>query len=385
MDLQQALPTPRVTTGMAFYLRKLMTYNFDIHNYKTGQGFMSVWDEVTANRGAAEIISCIKHFIDEHVPEHVKKLYIFSDNCSGQNKNIFLNMFYLSLIHSGRFKEITHLYFRPGHTYMAADRDFSLIEKNMNNRAWIFTPDEHIDVIKATRRPGCKGIPFTVYKMKQEDFLEYDQKEYQKELITNRKIRGCRFVDACYFRFTDKYKIGYEVSSNYATLLDPSMSGIKVRINKGKETPLNTLRFKLHQNIPRKYNSPIPLSQEKLKDIRKLVEALVPTYIRQRYWDAIIGPTNANSDNEGDVDEQAVDEALCEMLDNEQPVDAVLDEQPGNNTLVDEVLDEQSGDEDWDEPSSAEDSDVHSDDEAMNEQVSVPMDYFSPKNFYDYS
>ena len=59
MDLQQALSTPRVTTGMAFYLRKMWTYNFGIHNYRTDQGHLFVWDEVTAKRGASEIISLL--------------------------------------------------------------------------------------------------------------------------------------------------------------------------------------------------------------------------------------------------------------------------------------------------------------------------------------
>ena len=218
MDLQQALPTPRVSTGMAFYLRKLMTFNFAIHDYRTNRGYMFVWDEVTANRGAAEIISCINQFIAEQVPAHVNKLYMFSDNCAGQNKNIYLNMFYLSMIHSGRLKEITHIYFRPGHTFMSADRDFALIEKKMRKTPWIFTPDEHIALIKSTRRPGCVGYPFIVHKMKQEEFFEYDQKQYQSDLITNRKIRGCRFVDACYFKFSDQYRIGYEVSNSYGPL-----------------------------------------------------------------------------------------------------------------------------------------------------------------------
>ncbi|CAL4062861.1 unnamed protein product, partial [Meganyctiphanes norvegica] len=50
MDLQQALTLPKLTSGIAFYKRKLWSLNFGIHDYKTNRGYMYVWNEVTANR-----------------------------------------------------------------------------------------------------------------------------------------------------------------------------------------------------------------------------------------------------------------------------------------------------------------------------------------------
>ena len=56
MDLQQVLPTPNISTNLSFYKRKMSTYNFNIHSYKDNKGYMFLWDETTAMRGAIEII-----------------------------------------------------------------------------------------------------------------------------------------------------------------------------------------------------------------------------------------------------------------------------------------------------------------------------------------
>ena len=83
MDLQQALNTPKLSTNIAFYKRKLSTYNFCIHDYTTNTGHMFVWDQVTAKQGAAEIISCIDKSVKFYVPYDITKLIFFSDNCPG--------------------------------------------------------------------------------------------------------------------------------------------------------------------------------------------------------------------------------------------------------------------------------------------------------------
>ena len=79
----------------------MWTNNFNIHDYKTGKGHMVVCDEVSGKRRAIEMCSCISKFFETYVHNEVRKMMMFSDNCSGQKKNFTLLMFYLTYIHRG--------------------------------------------------------------------------------------------------------------------------------------------------------------------------------------------------------------------------------------------------------------------------------------------
>lgn len=125
MVLQQALVTPRLTTNVAYYKRKMWTYNFGIHNLnEKSQAHLYVCNETIAMRGSSEIGNCLLHYIEHHVPSTCNKLIIFSDNCGGQNKNFNISLLLLCYIHSGRFSLVKDYFLMSGHSFMPCDRDF---------------------------------------------------------------------------------------------------------------------------------------------------------------------------------------------------------------------------------------------------------------------
>ena len=90
MDLQQTHLIPKTPVGTHYYARKLNVYNFCISEVQTQEPFFYMWPEFIGRKGAAEIFSCVYKYLQDHVlckPNYPKKLWIYADNCGGQNKN----------------------------------------------------------------------------------------------------------------------------------------------------------------------------------------------------------------------------------------------------------------------------------------------------------
>ena len=127
-DLQQTLDTPKLPVGEAYYSRQLSTFNLAVVNNTTLHANMYVWNEADGRRGSDEIGSSLLKYIDD-LPQEADHLILYSDGCGGQNKNHQLQMLWMRLVASGRFKPIDHKFLVVGHTYLPCDRCFAHIEK----------------------------------------------------------------------------------------------------------------------------------------------------------------------------------------------------------------------------------------------------------------
>ena len=126
-----------------------------------------IWDETQAKRGSDEICSCIIKWIEAHKHEGFKKLVIYADNCAGQNKNIYLILNCLRLLHKDILQEITIEFMVPGHSYLPCDRTFGQIEQKIKKSRDINCPDDYVRVIQDAIEHGNDII-----RMEQKDFID---------------------------------------------------------------------------------------------------------------------------------------------------------------------------------------------------------------------
>lgn len=181
-DLQKTLETPSLNTSEFYYKRKLWTYNFCIFDEVQKKGYMYIWSENVASRGAQEVASCLKFHLENYLNENAQKIILYSDACCAQNRNIKVALMLKKVLLMSRNKrEIIQKFFTSGHSYNSCDRCFGLIEKQKRVTSEIFSVDHWIQLISRAKKTEPK---FEIIEMKSDMFFSTENLE---KIIVNRK------------------------------------------------------------------------------------------------------------------------------------------------------------------------------------------------------
>ncbi len=267
-DLEQVLPTPCVSTGTAYYLRQLNTYNLTIVDASTNITYCYMWHEGEAARGSNQIASALFHHIRNEVPESVTDLYLFSDCCTGQNRNcIVASMFQAVLALKPSLKTINHIFLVPGHTRMECDTKHSLIEKQKQKSADINIPTDWYNLVKNTSK-SFRVIPMS------DKFFDFESLTNKDGplIMRDKKENGTKmyWTKTVWFKYEEPGHL--EVKSSYTDSVefeDYNMVRGTVKNRKLRKNWWNTLQ---------RCDPVHKISQDKMNDLMTLMEYVDSTH-----------------------------------------------------------------------------------------------------------
>lgn len=129
LDLLAILQITKGTVGQLYYLRKLAVYNLTIYESPLpNNAYCLCWNETHDKKGSNEIGTCIYYYVNNYLCPEIKHLAIFSDTCSGQNRNQLIAVLLLWAVQHSHVNVIEQKLLESGHTYMEEDSMHSPIE-----------------------------------------------------------------------------------------------------------------------------------------------------------------------------------------------------------------------------------------------------------------
>ena len=232
--------------------------------------------------------SFVKDYIDKNIGEDITTLYIFSDGCAGQNKNNTVVRFLLSLVDTGRFKQIIQIFPFRGHSFLPCDRDFGLIKRKVKKSDRVYSVDDYTTMMKEARRDN----PFTIVNVSYEDVLNFKNwwPKYYKISTSSADKRKWSISTYKMMIFSNKSPgtvIAYELIDG---LVETSFFLLK------------TKKTKVQHGMKSVYGQDgVAINVKKLKDIEKLLQYIPEEHLG--FYSDIIAWKSIDKDNLDDHDD----------------------------------------------------------------------------------
>ena len=83
---------------------------------------MNVWSETVASRGADKIAWCLIEYMYCRA-EGVTHLIVYSDFCSGQNRNVKIVAMWMYVTQSAAIEVVDHKFMVSGHSFLRNDKE----------------------------------------------------------------------------------------------------------------------------------------------------------------------------------------------------------------------------------------------------------------------
>ncbi|CAK1592734.1 unnamed protein product [Parnassius mnemosyne] len=280
-DLQKVLNTPYGDSMLLFYTRKLAVYNAVIYENGTRNVYCYYWDESQGNRGANEMATILSKYItklDER--GNIRQLLLYCDCC--RNK-IVLAMLNEILQRCRTLESIQINFLLTGHTYMTVDSVHAIIENHVKNTT-IWAPSQWYTVFQTARQ---NPKPFHVEQLTHKDFKRWDL-------------------------LADKYFVGNlvgKISKIRVATFKKNRISATVKYSMNPETPVSCIEIASKTkflDLPDCYLTPLPITENKHKDLLKLCsDQVIPQQFQAEYlaFNKTVKDTLPDTDIEDNVDQ----------------------------------------------------------------------------------
>lgn len=300
-DYMQNMSLPVIPVQDTFYLRQLNVNLFCIHDVKKNHATLYIYHEGIAKKGPNEVCSFVFEYLSS-VPNDIKEVHVYSDNCGGQNKNHALNSVFLAFTDSGRFEKIEQFYPIRGHSFLPCDRDFAIVKRALRKHDRLYSMHQLTEIIITS----SVSRKFTVVEVETCDIKNFKDwwQEFYKKTCVSEETRGRQVQKK------DKVQFGISSVMHFTYGGDTAANGTIVTRSHIDGLLVNTYKLS-HGNDPRP-SFPVRLAYEtgkvhikpqKVQDIRSLLPYVPPEYMD--FYEELLNWPIGGVDS--DAEEQEVD------------------------------------------------------------------------------
>jgi len=263
-DLQAVLPSPKLNASAVYYKRKLSTYNLTVYSLADHDCTCYMWHEGTAGRGSSDIASCMLKYLTD-LPKETSRVVLFSDTCSGQNRNQFFCSMIVYALHNSNIQQLDHLYMESGHSQMECDSVHACIERAVRKMS-INAPTDYYAAVANARNPQYK-----VVCMDRDDFQDFNgltqcilrnrTKDTNKNKVNWLKIKHFRYLKQKSSEIYFKYDTDTDNQSFHTLVINQGNRGRRPVAIPTSLSPL--------------YTGPVNISSAKYRDLLALCDSKI--------------------------------------------------------------------------------------------------------------
>ncbi|XP_072399201.1 uncharacterized protein [Diabrotica undecimpunctata] len=282
IDFMANVSLPCIPVQDTYYLRQLTVNVFGVHNLATRECTIFIYHEGEGGKGSNEVCTMLDWYIKNKIGSGVKNLYLFGDNCSGQNKNNTVIRMMMYLCEIKKFNEVKLTFPVRGHSFMPNDRDFGIIRRKLKQEERYYTINEVEELIMKSSKIDGK---FSVIKMTADDFIDFRSwwpQFYKKTCLSD---------DSYGKNVPRNQKRAFAISQyREMTFSSKNPNTVQCKMNIGgfimDEFKLRNTVQPIQAPTRRAYSIVLPINNKKIEDLKKTLVYIPEEKIN--FWNPIL-------------------------------------------------------------------------------------------------